>query len=91
MNQLVAWLEPVLEYFRELPFLVLVLAALPLVAIAWFSRSYPSRALVLLLVPACAASRGSACMTACPVPSCSVCRANSTPAPAHAASTRSAW
>jgi uncharacterized protein (DUF58 family) len=56
MNQFVAWLDPVLEYSAQVPFLVLLLAALPLVAIAYFSRSFPSRTLVLLLVPACLAT-----------------------------------
>lgn len=53
MNQVVAGLEAATEALGRMPFLVLLLAAAPLVALAYFSRSYPSRTLVLLLLPAC--------------------------------------
>ena len=40
----------------RLPFLVLLLAVLPLLAIAYLSRAYPSRDAGLLLIPACVAT-----------------------------------
>jgi uncharacterized protein (DUF58 family) len=56
VNELVAWLEPLLESLGQLPFVIMLLAAAPLVAIAWLTRSYPARPLVWLMVVPCAAS-----------------------------------
>ncbi len=53
MNDLIAIGQSILEYISGRPWMILTAAALPLLAVAYFSRSFPSRRLViLLLVPA---------------------------------------
>ncbi len=51
-----AWVEPVLDYLGRLPWLVLLLAAAPLVLIAFFTRSHPRRPLVWLMIAPCVAT-----------------------------------
>lgn len=49
----IALLEPWWQYFSRLPFVIMLLAAAPIVAIAFLTRSYPNKPLVLLaIVPA---------------------------------------
>ncbi len=50
MNEFTQWLTDLPETLRQLPFLMLVLVAAPLVLIAWRTKSYPHTPLVLLLL-----------------------------------------
>lgn len=56
MSELVAWFEPLLEYLGQLPWLVLLVAAGALGAVAYFTRSYPAKPLVWWIVVPCAAT-----------------------------------
>lgn len=56
MNELAAWGQAILEFLGARPWLLLGLAAAPLVAVAYFWRAYPSKVLVLLLLIPCAAA-----------------------------------